>query len=139
MVELKTQPTKESVTKFIDSNANEERRKDCHLLVKFMKSATGEEPVMWGKNIVGFGRYTYAYASGREAEWMIIGFSPRKTDLSIYIMPGFDKFKTVMSRLGTYKTGKSCLYIKRLADVDTDALQELIEQSVKTMSDRRVH
>ena len=93
---------------------------------------------MWGA-IVGFGRYKYGYASGREAEWPVVGFSPRKTDLTLYIMPGFDRYSALLDKLGKHKTGKSCLYIKRLADVDVKALQAIIDASVKAMEAKRVH
>jgi len=136
MAELKTKPTAESVTKFL-SRLDEKRRKDCVAIGKLMKSATGVRPKMWGSSIVGFGTYRYRYESGREGEWPVVGFSPRKTDLTLYIMPGFERFENLMKKLGKYKTGKSCLYIKRLADVDVDVLKELITESVNAMSDKR--
>lgn len=94
---------------------------------------------MWGSSIVGFGRYHYKYESGREGEWMITGFSPRKGDLTLYIMGGFETFSDLMQGLGKYKTGKSCLYIKKLADVDADVLRKLITNSVKQMAPKRIH
>ncbi len=96
-----------------------------------MKDVTGEEPTMWGSSIVGFGRYRYKYESGREGEWMITGFSPRKTDLTLYIMHGFERVADLMTRLGKHKTGKSCLYIKKLSDVDLGVLRKIVEKSVK--------
>jgi hypothetical protein len=93
---------------------------------------------MWGPAIVGFGRYRYKYESGREGEWMITGFSPRKNDLTLYIMPGFDDVGSLMDRLGKYKIGKSCLYIKKLEDVDVSVLRKLIDQSVKKMASQRI-
>jgi hypothetical protein len=103
-----------------------------------MSAATGAKPVIWGTNIVGFGRYRYVYASGREGEWPIVGFSPRKRDLTVYIMPGFERFGPLLKRLGPHKTGKSCLYLKGLTGLDEAALKELIEQSVAAMASKRV-
>ena len=101
--------------------------------MKIMKGATGARPKMWGDAIVGYGRYGYKYASGREGEWFQVGFSPRKQNLVVYIMPDFTPFKAQMAKLGKYKTGKSCLYIRRLADVDEKVLNRLIVESVKYM------
>jgi hypothetical protein len=137
MAELKTQPTKSSVTDFINNVSDEQRRKDCKEVVKIMKEVTGAKPVMWGSSIVGFGRHLYKYASGREGEWPVAAFSPRKNDLTIYFMPGFQDDTDLMSRLGKYKTGKSCLYLKTLADVDANALRKLIEKSVDALADMR--
>ena len=139
MAELKTKLTTESVSAFLDKIADEGRRADCRAVVKIMQSVTKEEPRMWGSSIVGFGRYHYKYESGREGEWMITGFSPRKGDLTLYIMGGFDKFSDLMKDLGKYKTAKSCLYIKKLADVDVEVLRKLVEQSVKLMASKRIH
>ncbi len=93
---------------------------------------------MWGESIVGFGRYRYKYESGREGEWMMTGFSPRKNSLTLYIMPGFEPFSDLMQRLGRYKLGKSCLYLKKLEDVDIDVLKELLVKSIEMMADKRV-
>ena len=134
MAKLKTQKTNASVTAFLKSVADDERRKDCQTLVRIMKAAVGTPPKMWGTSIVGFGHYHYKYASGRENDWFLAGFSPRKQDLTLYIMAGFDRYDALMSKLGKHKTGKSCLYIKRLADVDVAVLQELISASVKHMA-----
>ena len=98
-----------------------------------MKAAVGTPPKMWGPSIVGFGHYHYKYASGRENDWFLAGFSPRKHDLTLYLMSGLDRHDALVTRLGKYKTGKSCLYIKRLADVDIAVLKELIAESVKHM------
>ena len=102
-----------------------------------MKEVTGEEPKMWGDSIVGFGDYHYQYASGREGNWFLAGFSPRKQNLTLYIMAGFDNYDTLLSQLGKYKTGKSCLYINKIADVNLDVLKELVQQSVAHM--RQAH
>ena len=139
MAEPKTKETAESVSAFLDKIADKSRREDCLAVVDIMRDVTKEEPKMWGSSIVGFGRYRYKYESGREGEWMITGFSPRKSDLTLYIMPGFEPFADLMKRLGKYKTGKSCLYIKKLADVDVDVLRELVTRSVKKMAAKRIH
>ncbi len=138
MAELKTKPTAESVSAFLDKLSDESRREDCQAVIEIMEDVTKEEPEMWGASIVGFGRYRYKYASGREGEWMITGFSPRKNDLTLYIMGGFESFPDLMNRLGKHKTGKGCLYIKRLADVDLKVLKELVEKSVKKMAAVRI-
>ena len=101
-----------------------------------MRKATGSRARLWGSNIVGYGQYHYKYASGREGDWMLVGFSPRKHSLSIYIMPGFEPYAALMKKLGKYKTGKSCLYINSLADVDEAVLEQLIAESVATMRER---
>lgn len=131
MAELKTKVNDQSVTAFLEANADEKRRKDCFTVLEMMKRATGAEPKMWGDSIVGFGSYHYKYASGQEGDWLLTGFSPRKQALTLYLMSGFTDFEDLLSRLGKYKTGKGCLYIKKLADVDLTVLQELIDQSVK--------
>ena len=138
MAELKTKKTKASVTGFLEKITDEQRRKDCQTVLNLMKQATGEEPKMWGSSIVGFGTYHYRYASGREGDWPIIGFSPRTTDLTLYIMPNLDKFESLLAKLGKYKTGKSCLYIKKLDDVDVPVLEKLITKSVEKMAPHRV-
>ena len=139
MAELKTKETTESVAAFLDKIADEGRRADCLAVVDFMRAVTKEEPKMWGSSIVGFGRYHFKYESGREGDWMITGFSPRKGDLTLYIMGVFDKFPDLMKNLGKYKTGKGCLYIKKLADVDVKILRKLVKESVKLMASKRVH
>jgi uncharacterized protein DUF1801 len=139
VAELKTKQTEESVSAFLSKIADKKRREDCLAVVDIMRDVTKEEPNMWGSSIVGFGRYRYKYESGREGEWMITGFSPRKSDLTLYITPGFEPFADVMKRLGKYKTGKSCLYIKRLADVDLDVLKELVTRSIDKMAAKRTH
>ena len=130
MAELKTKQTKESVEKFLNNVADEQRRTDCFQLLEIMKAATKAEPTMWGPSIVGFGRYQYAYKSGSELEWFRTGFSPRKQDLTLYIMGGVERYPSLMNKLGKHKTGKSCLYIKKLEDVDIPTLKLLIKQSV---------
>lgn len=131
MAELKTKPTDENVTTFIERVAEGERRSDCVTLLELMRDVTGEEPKMWGSSIVGFGSYHYKYDSGREGDWMVTGFSPRKNDLTLYITSAFERYPDLMKKLGKYKTGKSCLYIKKLRDVDMKVLRELVARSFK--------
>jgi Domain of unknown function (DU1801). len=130
MAELKTKKTNASVDKFLNGVTDEQRRKDCFKLVDIMKAATKSEPAMWGASIVGFGRHQYKYMSGRELEWFILGFSPRKQDLTLYVMPGVERYPELMKKLGKYKTGKSCLYIKKLEDIDLPTLKKLIKESI---------
>lgn len=133
MAELKTQKNDASVEAFLHT-VDENRREDCFALLKLMEEVTGAEAKMWGSAIVGFGSYHYKYASGREGDWMITGFSPRKQNLTLYIMAGFDRYDELLAKLGKHSIGKSCLYIKRLADVDTDVLRQLVEASVAHMN-----
>ncbi len=134
MAELKTRPNDASVEDFLNGVADEQKRQDCLTLVRIMKQATGEEPKMWGDAIVGFGTYYYKYASGREGDWMQVGFSPRKQNLTLYIMSGFSQYEELMKSLGKHSTGKSCLYIKRLEDVDMPTLEKLVQESVDHVS-----
>jgi predicted CopG family antitoxin len=138
MAELKTKETTASVSDFIDKIADPQRREDCRTVADIMRDVTGEEPKMWGSSIVGFGRYHYKYESGREGDWMITGFSPRKGDLTLYIMGGFDSYSDLLKDLGKYKTGKSCLYIRKLADIDVEVLRKLVKKSVKLMASQRI-
>lgn len=135
MAELKTQPNDASVDAFLGVVDAEDAQKaaDCRALIEMMRRASGEVPRMWGKAMVGFGSYHYRYESGREGDWFLVGFSPRKRELSLYIMPGFDRYDELMQRLGKHRTGKSCLYIKRLEDIDTGVLEQLVTASVKHM------
>lgn len=133
MGEMKTRATAADVQTFIEGIEDEAQRKDAQHLLRMMKRVTGEKPAMWGESIVGFGRYHYRYESGREGDWFLTGFSPRKRDLTLYIMAGFDRWDELMERLGKHKTGKSCLYIRRLEDVDPKVLEELIAASVDQM------
>ena len=133
MAALKTQPTRQSVSDFLNTVADKKMRAECRVVGKMMREATGKKARMWGTSIVGYGTYDYKYASGREGSWPVVGFSPRSKNLSIYIMPGFSKFDKLMDQLGKYKTGKSCLYVKTLDDVDQKKLKALINASVKLM------
>lgn len=135
MAELKTKPTNESVKDFLNRIPNHEKRQDSFAIAKMMEEITGYKPKMWGTSIVGFGTYHYKYASGREGDWPVTGFSPRKKDLTLYIMMGFEKHGELMKQLGKHSVGKSCLYIKRLADVHLPTLEKLIEVSVNQLQD----
>ena len=134
MAELKTTQNDKSVKSFLNSVIDENKRKDCREIMKLMQEITHKKPKMWGDSIVGFGSYHYKYESGREGDFFITGFSPRKQNLTIYIMPGFSGYDSVMEKLGKHKTGKSCLYIKKLDDIDRITLKELITDSVNYMT-----
>jgi hypothetical protein len=136
MAEPKTRPTSLSPTAFIRQVAHE-RRKDCQELIALMRDVTGHPPKMWGSSIVGFGEYAYKYASGREGQSLLTGFSPRKQNLVLYLGPGIEN-KNLTARLGKHKTGKGCLYLTRLDDVDRDVLRALVEESVAIMRKQSV-
>ncbi|MGD8495049.1 MAG: DUF1801 domain-containing protein [Gemmatimonadales bacterium] len=136
MAENKTQPTDASVTAFLDAVEDETRRSDARRVLELMRDVTGEEPRMWGPSIVGFGDYHYRYESGREGDWFLTGFAPRKANLVLYIMSGFPRHAELMERLGKHRTGKSCLYVNRFDDLDLDVLRELIRRSVEHVADR---
>ena len=136
MSEPKTKRHDGDVNEFLDAVENPRRREDSRRVLELMRKVTGEPPKMWGSSIVGFGSYHYRYASGREGDWMITGFSPRKQNLTIYIMPGFSEFSELLARLGKHKTSKSCLYLNKLEDVDLEVLAELVRESVKVMKAR---
>ena len=133
MADNKTKPGKASVTAFINGIEDRDKRSDTKKVAAMMRTATGSRAKMWGASIIGFGSYHYRYDSGREGDFMITGLSPRKQALTVYIMPGFSHFEGHMKKLGKYKTGKSCLYIRRLADVDEKVLNRLIVDAVKYM------
>jgi len=133
MTELKTKRNKGDVLAFLNSVENGKRKEDALKALALFEKITGEKAEMWGDSIVGFGSYHYKYASGREADWMLTGFSPRKQNLTLYIMSGFDDYEILLNQLGKHKTGKSCLYINKLEDVDMDVLEELIHRSVEHM------
>jgi hypothetical protein len=131
----KTTPNDDSVEQFLNTIDDEQKRQDCYTVLELMKEVTGMEPKMWGSSIVGFGSYHYKYASGREGDAILAGFSPRKQNLTIYNMGGFES-DDLLGKLGKFTTGKGCLYIKRLADVDLPTLKTLIEESVKYYKDK---
>lgn len=134
MAELKTKPNDGDVAAFLNAVADNQKRADCFTLLEMMREITGEAPKMWGGSIVGFGSFHYKYESGREGDWFVAGFSPRKQNLTLYIMAGFDRYEELLQKLGKHKTGKSCLYLKKLADVDETVLRELIGGSVAHVS-----
>ena len=129
--ELKTKQTEASVEDFLNGVENEAVRADCRRIVELMSDATGEPPKMWGANIIGFGSRTMKYASGRELDWLITGFSPRKANITLYLSTGEAWNDALLSKLGKHKTGMGCLYFKRLSDVDENILKKLIDESVK--------
>lgn len=133
MAQNKTQPTQQKVSEFISSIEDKRKQADCRELMKMMSGITRNRAKMWGPNIVGYGKYHYKYASGREGDFFLTGFSPRKQALSIYIVSGFELNSDLMEKLGKYKTGKSCLYVKTLNDIDRSVLAQLVEESVAYM------
>jgi len=133
MAELKTKERKASVEKFLNSVKDDQKREDSFKILKIMKQITKAEPKMWGTSMIGFGNYHYKYASGREGDWFLTGFSPRKQNISLYIMTDINKHKELLGKLGKHTTGKGCLYINKLDDVDTKILKELIITSVKKL------
>ena len=130
MSELKTKENDMSVTDFVNSIEHKTRKADALVLLELMGEVNDAEPKMWGGNIIGYGNYHYKYDSGREGDWFVTGFSPRKQNLSIYIVPGFGEYGDLLSRLGKHKTSVGCLYINKLADVDLDVLKELVQRSI---------
>ena len=136
MAALKTQPSDGDIEAFLAGVQNEKRREDCRAVMAMMEDVTGEPPTLWGDSIIGFGQYHYVYDSGREGDWFLAGVSPRKGSLSVYIMAGTDRYDALLARLGKHRTGKSCLYINALEDVDSDVLRELVETSVAHMRER---
>ena len=132
----KTAETEASVTDFLNSLAEKKKKDDCIIVKNLMEEITREPAKMWGTSIVGFGNYHYKYESGREGDFLKIGFSPRAQNLTLYIMPGFEKYENYMAQLGKYKTGKSCLYIKKIEDVDIEILKHLIKDSYDYMTNK---
>ena len=133
MAELKTKLNDASVDKFLQTVKDEETRADCYQILEMMQKATKAEPKMWGTSIIGFGHTHYKYESGHEGDWFLTGFSPRKQNLTLYLMGGFNENKELLGQLGKHSLGKGCLYIKKLTDVDTKVLKKLISSSVKQM------
>lgn len=130
MAEAKTRPTTDSVEEFVNSIADEQRRGDCFRVLQIMKAVTKAEPEMWGTSIVGFGRHNYKYESGMTGEWFQIGFSPRQQALTLYLMGGAERNPDLLKKLGKHKTGRACLYIRKLDDIDLPTLKQLIKRSV---------
>jgi len=137
LVEIKTKPTSESVVEFINKVPDEQKRKDSFVLLEMMKEATGEEPVLWSSSVIGFGNKRFkSPATGREVDWLVIGFSPRKANLSLYLELNFNKQKAALEKLGKHKTGVGCLYINKLAEIDLEVLKEMINASVEQSKNR---
>jgi hypothetical protein len=133
MAKLKTQPNDQSVEDFLNRVADGTKRQDSFTILELLKQETGSEPIMWGDSIIGFGSYHYKYASGREADWFLTWFSPRKRNLTHSIMSGFEGYGDLLIKLGKHSTGKSCLYVKQLGDIDLEVLKELVGKSVVHM------
>lgn len=133
MAKVKTSLNDQSVEAFLETVEDVQKKADAYTILEIMKTITGEEPKMWGNSIVGFGSYHYKYESGREGDWFLTGFSPRKQNMTVYIMPGFNRYEELMEQLGKYKTGKACLYFKKLEDVDVVVFKELVKESVNYM------
>lgn len=131
MAKLKTRPGKVSVTGFIDSLEDPQRRKDCRTLVKLMRRATAAAPRIWGSGMVGFGSYHYRYASGREGDWFLAGFSPRKEALSLHVNPCGKGHDALLRKLGKVKTGKGCIYVKKLEDIHLGVLEKMVTESAR--------
>ena len=131
--QLKTQRNRSSVKAFLAGVADDRKRRDAMAVSEIMQDITGEEPAMWGTSMVGFGSYHYRYNSGQEGDWPLVGFSPRKDSLTLYIMPGFKEYGELLGKLGKHKTGVSCLYIKSLEDIHVPTLKTLVRESVKHM------
>lgn len=134
MAENKTQPTKQSVAQFLNGIEDEQKRREAKAIDKLFRLVTGVKPTMWGPSIVGYGTYHYKYDSGREGDSMRLGFSPRKQNFSLYIMPGFKKYDALLAKLGKHKTGVSCLYVKRLDDIDFNVLENLAREAWAEMN-----
>jgi hypothetical protein len=133
MAELKTKVTDESVERYLASVDNQRRRDESRVIDALMRRVTGLQPRMWGDSMVGYGSYHYTYATGREGDWLATGFAPRKQAMTIYVMLGFENYADLMDRLGKYKTGKSCLYVRKLEDIDLGVLEELIDRSFRDL------
>ena len=133
MADVKTKETDASVEAYLNQVDDENKREESFQILELMREVTGEEPKMWGDSMVGFGSYHYRYESGREGDMFLAGFAPRKRNFSLYIMAGFEEYDDLLQRLGKHKTGKSCLYVNKLADVDLQVLRELVRASVEHM------
>jgi len=137
VADLKTKPNDQKVEDFLNGIADEKKRRDAFAILDLMRKVTRTQPKMWGSSIIGFGSYHFKYASGRQGDWFVTGFSPRKQNLTLYIMPGFEQYGALLKKLGKHKTGQACLYINKLDDIDLPTLRELVKQSVKHMTQTR--
>ena len=138
MAELKTKINDGDVEAFLNDITDTGKRQDCFTVLELLKKITGAEPEMWGASIVGFGNYQYKYESGREGDWFLAGFSPRKQNITFYIMSGFTKYDELLAKLGKHKTGKSCLHINKLEDVNLSILEEMIEKSIDAVQNGKI-
>jgi hypothetical protein len=141
MAELKTKETDADVKKYLDSVIDEKKRHDSYAILEMMAGITGAKPKLWGDSIIGFGNYRYKYSSGREGDWFLTGFAPRKQNISLYLMAGYvgsenSEYEKLLQGLGKFKMGKGCVYINKLEDIDKDRLQELIRLSVEYLKSR---
>jgi len=137
MATLKTSPNDADVQSFLAGVEHVKRQEDSWKMLEIMREETGHAPKMWGSSIIGYGSYHFVYASGREGDWMLTGFSPRKTSLTVYIMNGFERYDDLLAQLGKFKTGKSCLYLKQLEDVDEGILRQLIRESCQYLLEKK--
>ena len=135
MGELKTKCNDGDVRAFIEAVAHERRREDGLALLELFDEVTGMKPMMWGDSMVGYGSYHYKTKSGQEGDWFVTGFSPRNQNITVYIMPGFNLLELDLSELGKHKTGRSCLYINKLTDIDLDVLKSLVKESISKMDE----
>lgn len=138
MATAKTVPSAKSVAAFLEQAGGAPRRRDCEVLVQLMSEATGAGPVMWGESLVGFGKYHYAYESGREGDAPLVAFAPRKAELVIHVAPNLDGFESLLAKLGRHRAARSCLYVKRLEDIDLKVLRQIVLRSVKALAPQRV-
>jgi hypothetical protein len=138
MAELKTKENDASVADFLAAIPDEQKRMDSIRLCKIFEEISGEPAKMWGSSIVGFGNFHYVYPSGREGDWMKTGFSPRKASLTLYFMDGFNNHTKLLDKIGKYTTSKSCLYIKKLSDIDEKTLRQMIKDSIKNVETNKI-
>jgi hypothetical protein len=138
MVELKTKENDQGVENFLNGIEDEKKRREAFMILELMKKITDSEPKMWGASIIGFGNHHYKYESGREGDWFLAGFSPRKQNLTLYVMSGFPGYEELLAKLGKHKIGKSCLYINKLEDVNLSVLGEMIEKSISAVREGKV-
>ena len=139
MAEVKTKPTSADAVKFLEAVEDQQKRTDSLVILQMLKDISDHDPVMWGDSMVGFDRFEYKNSKGEKNFWPVIGFSPRKQSLTLYIMPGFERFGDLLEKLGKHTTSKGCLYIKRLADVDVSVLKKIAEESYRVMKEEGWH
>lgn len=139
MAENKTKPTKASVTAFLNKIKDRQLREDCFAILEMMQKVSNSDPVMWGSAIIGFGSFHYVYESGREGDTIVIGFSPRKQNITIYLTGGLSQVEDDLTKLGKYKRGKGCLYVKSLSDVNAEVLKKILSKAVKKAQSKNAH